>query len=112
MPLTKHQELWNEDRKEWIHNNPPDHAGYWYCVVGFGYLTEDTLTLDHDHSRSRRPQERYLQSNLQAMCGYHNGDKGSRSLEEYKKSKPRLNCDDRQAKAYKAAITKRKKEPR
>lgn len=42
---TKHQKLWKDARDEWIANNPPSHEGYWYCTVGGGHLTLDTLTL-------------------------------------------------------------------
>jgi 5-methylcytosine-specific restriction endonuclease McrA len=90
---TKHQALWKEARDEWIRNNRPSHEGYWYCVVGGGYLTEDTLTLDHDISRSRDPAKRYDQTNLYPMCAKHNGEKGSRSLRQYRDSKPSLRCN-------------------
>lgn len=92
--LTKHQKLWKEARDEWIKNNRPSHEGYWYCVIGGGYLTEHTLTVDHDNSRSRDPAKRYDQSNLQPMCAKHNREKGSRTTRQYRDSKPSLRCDN------------------
>lgn len=94
---------WARTRKKWIRDNPPDHAGYWYCVVGGGALTIDQdlvgygacwLTLDHDISRSRDPSKRHDRENINAMCGCHNRKKGSRSLKEFKDSKPHLRCRD------------------
>jgi 5-methylcytosine-specific restriction endonuclease McrA len=83
---------WKITRRKWIKKNPADFQGYWYCVVGGGALTKDTLTLDHNISRSRDPSLRHDLTNLFPMCGKHNFLKGSRSLKEYNDSKPDLKC--------------------
>lgn len=83
---------WTVTRKKWIKKNPPSHEGYWYCVVGGGHLTQYTMTLDHDISRSRNPKLRYKLDNLNPMCSWHNNDKGSRSLAEYLATNPSRRC--------------------
>jgi len=83
---------WVSDRNEWVGNHPPSHEGYWYCVIGGGALTIDTLTVDHDISRGRDQSKRSDQDNLQPMCGFHNGDKGSLSTAGYLLRKPDLKC--------------------
>ena len=88
----KHQLLWKKTRDEWIKQNPPNHAGQWYCIIGGGYLTKETLTLDHDTPRSRDPSRRYDLSNLQPMCWKHNGEKGSRTLQQYLATNPSRRC--------------------
>lgn len=83
---------WQETRKQWILENPADHSGYWYCVVGGGYLDSDMLQLDHDISRSRDTTKRNDLANLNPMCGKHNTLKGSKTLQEFRDSKPSLRC--------------------
>ena len=90
--MGKQRNLWIATRKKWIKENPPDFSGYWYCVVGGGALTIDTMTLDHDLSRSRAPQMRQELNNLNPMCGKHNFLKGSKSLKEFNDSNPDLRC--------------------
>ena len=101
MRLGKEQKRWIATRKEWIKNNPPDYGGYWYCIVGGRALTDKLseqeygallLTLDHNIPRSRAPELRHHLGNLNPMCPYHNSKKGSRSLEEYLKTKPDKVC--------------------
>lgn len=86
------QAEWSKTRKRWIKDHPPTHEGYWFCVVGFKALDKDSLTLDHDVSRSRDPSLRHEGENLNPMCGYHNYLKGSKTLEEFLASKPDRRC--------------------
>lgn len=81
--LGKIGKQWLSDRQQWIKDNPPDHQGYWYCVIGNKALTIDSLTVDHDISRGRDQSKRREQRNLQPMCAYHNNAKGSLSTAEY-----------------------------
>ena len=81
---------WIKARDLWIKENSANHEGQWYCIVGGGYLTEQTLQLDHDISRIRDPSRRTDQTNLHPICSKHNAEKGSKSLKEYKPSS--LNC--------------------
>lgn len=82
---------WVETRHEWLKKNA-NNSNTWTCVVGGGLLVIDTVTLDHDLSRSRRPDLRFDHDNLKPMCLFHNTDKGSRSLEEYLASQPDMKC--------------------
>lgn len=86
----KHSSLWKATRREWILQNPPDHAGYYYCYIcsraiskGKPEYAHGRMTLDHIKSRSRYPELRYQLSNLAPCCHWCNSDKGSLSLEEY-----------------------------
>lgn len=97
----KEERQWQKTRKKWIRENPPPYGGYWYCVVGGRALTDNTelldygalpLTLDHDIARSRDPSKRHDLTNLNEMCAYHNGKKGSRSLKQYLATKPDKQC--------------------
>lgn len=76
---------WMHVRDQWIAENPPDYAGYYYCYIpicGLA-LTEKELTLDHMYSRSRHPELRFDLDNLAPCCTYHNKDKGSLDIDEY-----------------------------
>lgn len=78
---------WIEDRHEWIKNNPPDHAGYWYCYLQISpncqrRMTIETLTLDHVKGRGRHPHLRRDQKNFKPACAPCNELKGSKELEE------------------------------
>lgn len=91
---------WEQTKNDWKDENPPDHMGYWYCVIGYGALTDGRrdalgglpLNLDHDISRVRDGTRRYDHDNLNPMCPRHNREKGSRSLYEYRQSNPKKRC--------------------
>lgn len=91
---------WEATKARYKVANPADHMGYWYCVIGYGALTDGRqdalgglpLNLDHDISRVRDSTKKYDIGNLNPMCPYHNRGKGSRSLEEYRRSNPRKRC--------------------
>lgn len=88
----KYAKQWIITRKAWIRNNPPPIDGkYWRCYLGIhpwcrGLLTKKTITLDHVISRSHDPHKRFAASNLRPACIYCNNLKGSRSLEQVRKS--------------------------
>lgn len=99
----KHKQFrrWSKTIKKWKQQNPPDFHGYWYCIIGGKALTDEQerlaygalpLTLDHNIPRSRAAVLRHYIPNLNPMCTYHNNDKGSRSLDEYKLTKPSKRC--------------------
>lgn len=82
----KYTKQWLTTRQKWIKDNPPNHQGYWICYLQISpecqkFLTIDTLTLDHMHSRSRHSDERFKQSNLQPCCYPCNELKGSKDVE-------------------------------
>ena len=90
--MSREQQRWSKTKKQWIKDNPPSYGDYWYCIIGGRALTDDLerldygalpLTLDHDLPRSRAPGRRHDLDNLNPMCEYHNGDKGSKSLDQY-----------------------------
>lgn len=78
---------WIKTRKEWFKQNPPDHAGYYYCYIcGLALLKTET-TLDHKQSRGRNPELRNDLNNLAPCCSPCNTDKGSYNIDEYLKRK-------------------------
>lgn len=85
-------EKWAKTRAEWIKRNPPNHQGHWYCVVGGKALDKYEMTLDHAIPRGRAPHLRHDLANLNPMCYFHNSDKGSKSLEEYRAKNPSKKC--------------------
>lgn len=86
------RDKWTETRHEWMKKNPPSFQGYWYCIIGGKALDVYELTLDHAIPRGRAPHLRHDLSNLNPMCFFHNGDKGSKSLEEYRRTLKNKKC--------------------
>lgn len=79
----KHAILWMETRRLWFSLNPPDDGGYYYCYLcGKAMLGQIETTLDHRKSRSRRPDLRYVLSNLAPCCYKCNNLKGSKNDDE------------------------------
>jgi len=79
---------WLRYRAEWFETHPPDERGFYYCyyckAIGVTEgLTRREATLDHWHSRTRKPGLRFEDSNIVVACYRHNKDKGSRSGDEY-----------------------------
>jgi 5-methylcytosine-specific restriction endonuclease McrA len=79
---------WLRYRAEWFETHPPDDKGFYYCyyckAIGVTEgLTRREATLDHWHSRTRKPGLRFEDSNIVVACYRHNKDKGSRSGDEY-----------------------------
>ena len=90
LPIKSHKALnwrgpvtakWLEVRNQWLQDNPPP----WHCFYCGELLTINTLTVDHKNSRSRRPDQRFDNTNLVASCAFDNKNKGSKSAEEYLK---------------------------
>lgn len=98
--LTDYEKQWLQTIKEWKAANPPDHAGYWYCRMGGGSLTDGrqdamgglSLNLCHDISRVRDKTQRYRLSNIFAGCSRHNRQQGSQSFKEYLATNPHKRC--------------------
>ena len=84
--ITKHgkvaQTWWNVRRK-WFDDNKADN---YTCYLCGKWLTPAETTLDHVVPRSHDASLRYETSNLRPCCYTCNGLKGSKSLENYKKS--------------------------
>lgn len=70
-PVTK---KWIAHRQQWIEAHPGPYTCYLCGVV----LTVNTLTLDHVLPRSRRPDLRLDDTNIQPCCYYCNHQKGSK----------------------------------
>ena len=82
----KQQKQWIITRTTWIRQNPPDYRGYWECYLQISpncprLLDKQSLTLDHIEARSRRPDLRYVQGNLQPACYWCNAMKGSKKID-------------------------------
>lgn len=77
-----------QTRDEWFELNPPDEYGFWYCYISKHpncpqSLTRETLTLEHNLAKVRRPDLKFDVTNLYPACTWDNGAKGSLSAEEY-----------------------------
>jgi len=84
----KYAEREAETREAWFVANPPDEHGYWYCYIPKHpncphKLTAQTIRLEHDLSKVRRPDLRWDITNIYPACDYDNKAKGSLSAEEY-----------------------------
>ena len=80
--LGKVGQRWLETRRQWIADNPPAHNGTWPCALNLSplclrFVDIDQLQLDHAISRSKRPDLRYVMSNLQPSCAPCNTQKSS-----------------------------------
>lgn len=80
-------ERW-ETTAAWFEANPPDKDGLWYCYISKhpscpGWLNADTLNLEHDQSKARRPDLIHDITNIYPACEFDNKAKGSLSAEEY-----------------------------
>lgn len=68
-------------RKLWIADNPPNHAGYYYCHIGGEWTHKDVSELDHIVPGSVErinTEEPGWQDKMRMACGPHNRWKGSR----------------------------------
>lgn len=77
-----------EVRVLWFDLNPPDEYGRWQCYLRiapncYGYLTRETVDLEHVDSKARRPDLKFDVQNLKPACPPCNQLKGSRSAEEF-----------------------------
>ncbi len=69
---------WLSVRAQWLRDNPPP----WSCYLCGKPLVLGTITLDHVEARSRRPDLRFVEHNLEPCCFECNHKKGSKSLTE------------------------------
>lgn len=69
---------WLRVRRKWVKDNPPDHAGYYYCYLCGRAMAQPEMTLDHVVPRSRRPDLRFSGDNLRPCCYTCNNSKGSK----------------------------------
>lgn len=98
--LTDYEKAWIEAVRLWKIANPPDFAGYWYCVIGGGALTDgksDSLgglpfNLGHDESRARNRSNALNTARHRPICPYHNRGQGSKTFAEYRATNPRKRC--------------------
>lgn len=84
----------------WKKLNPPDHSGYWYCLIGGAALSDKQdsgvlqINVCHKLSKARRKDLQEDQNNLFPGCQAHNKEQGSRSLEEYLEGPHQIRCGD------------------
>lgn len=70
-------------RRLWIADNPPNHAGYYYCHIGGEWVHIDMMELDHIKASSKErinTDDPDWQNKLRPSCIPHNRWKGSRSV--------------------------------
>jgi hypothetical protein len=79
----KASQKWSRCRGDWLRTNPPDHNGYYQCALGDDMVHLSEVTLDHIITRSRAPELRYVLSNLQPACEWHNYERGSMTMEAW-----------------------------
>lgn len=77
-----------ETREAWFEANPPDAQGHWHCYISKHplcprILDRQTINLEHNLSKARRPDLKYDITNIFPACSYDNKAKGSMSAEEY-----------------------------
>lgn len=82
----KTQEKRTDTKWRWIEANPPDDNGNWRCYLRIskdcpGWLTLETLVLEHVKPKAGYPELRYDLSNLRPACIFCNETKKGLSLE-------------------------------
>jgi hypothetical protein len=71
---------WSTIRRAWIKDNPPNHAGYYYCHIGGEWVHIDAMELEHVVPGSVEPidmDDPDWQDKLRPSCTIHNNLKGS-----------------------------------
>lgn len=82
-PKTQQKRL--ETTEEWYRLHP---GPTWECYISKHplcpkTLTKDTINLEHDLSKARRPDLKYDVKQIYPACSWDNEAKGSMSAEEY-----------------------------
>ena len=99
----KYGKMWEDTKKKWKEENPPDDSGFWYCKVGGAPLSDNkritygyyyNLNICHDKSRAHHKSLAYELSNLFPGCQRHNKDQGSKTLAEYLSKDHTIECGD------------------
>ncbi len=70
-------------RRLWVNDNPPNHAGYYYCHIGGEWVHIDVMELDHIKASSKErinTDAPDWQNKLRPSCIPHNRWKGSRDV--------------------------------
>jgi len=70
-------QTWTAYRAGWLNRHPPDWKGNYSCGICGQFVHVTEVTLDHILPRSRRPDLRYTDSNIQPVHLVCNGIKGS-----------------------------------
>ena len=91
---------WEKAKDKWKAANPADHAGYWYCVIGGGALSDGRtdavgglpFNLGHDISRARNSAIKYDTTRHKPICPKHNRGQGSMTFEQYRAKNPSKRC--------------------
>ena len=91
---------WDKVQAAWKLENPPDHAGYWYCFIGGGALSDGqhdamggyTFNLGHDISRARSSAQKYDTTRCKPVCPFHNRQQGSLTFDEFRAKNPSKRC--------------------
>ena len=76
--MAKRTQAWLRTRKEWINQNPPDHAGYYVCGICSKPVHFSDMEVDHVVGRLGR--NLVDKENLQPSHRLCNRIKGSRKL--------------------------------
>ena len=79
--MAKAQAEWARIRRLWVKDNPPNHAGYYYCHIGGEWVHESQMELDHVVPKSLQKintDDPDWQDKLRPSCGPHNFQKGSK----------------------------------
>ena len=80
--MGKHATKWQTTRRQWLKANKAE----WYeCYLCKTMVSHRAMQLDHVESRARRPDLRYEPSNLKPVHSWCNKNKGSLSVDEYRK---------------------------
>lgn len=78
MQSGKRTKEWLRVRKEWVKENPPDHAGYYIC--GLCALPVHYLDMEVDHVMGRKGSLLVDKATLQPTHSICNREKGSRKV--------------------------------
>lgn len=73
---------WQQTRRKWIKENPPNFQGYWVCYLCGKWIDKYEMTLDHIIPRSGDATLIHDFSNLQPACYPCNSEKGSKRLDK------------------------------
>jgi len=78
----KQSQRWKNYRAKWLRDHPDDFFICYYCNT---VVPRHEITLDHKIPRSRRPDLRFVDSNIVPACGPCNNEKGSMDDIQYMK---------------------------
>ncbi len=81
--------------REWFEANPPNTEGLYICYLGIsplcpGKMTRGQTTLEHVHSKVRRPDLIFNILNIKPSCSFCNFCKQSKDIRELAKVFPHI----------------------